>query len=60
MTDDTRKTADMIDAEKRRTLDTLVKGAAFAGPIVASFTMDGLAISKAQAQVANGSGVTPA
>jgi len=60
MTDETPKTADTIDAEKRQTLDNLVKGAAFAGPIVASFAMDGLAISKAQAQAANGSGFTPA
>ena len=57
MSDNTRRTADTIDAEKRRTLDNLVKGAAFAGPIVASFAMDGLAISKAQAQAANGSGL---
>jgi hypothetical protein len=59
MTDKTIKTADTIDAAKRETLDRLVKGAAFAGPVVASFAMDGLMVSRAQAQVATGSGVTP-
>ncbi|QCK87801.1 hypothetical protein E8L99_19600 [Phreatobacter aquaticus] len=53
------KTIGQIDASKRETLDKLVKSAAFATPIVASFAMDGLKISKAQAQVANGSGVVP-
>ncbi|QCK87802.1 hypothetical protein E8L99_19605 [Phreatobacter aquaticus] len=53
------KTIGQIDASKRETLDRLAKGAAFATPIVASFAMDGLKISKAQAQVANGSGVAP-
>ncbi|QCK87803.1 hypothetical protein E8L99_19610 [Phreatobacter aquaticus] len=49
-----------IDSAKRATLDRLAKGTAFVAPIVASFAMDGLNISKAQAQVANGSGVVPA
>jgi hypothetical protein len=56
MVDQTRKSADTIDAAKREMLDRIVKGAAFAGPVVASFALDGLKISKAQAQVANGSG----
>jgi hypothetical protein len=58
MVDQTRKSADTIDAAKREMLDRIVKGAAFAGPVVASFALDGLKISKAQAQVANGSGAT--
>lgn len=57
MTDDTRKAVDAIDPAKRDTLDRLVKGAAFVVPVVASFAMDGLKISRAQAQVANGSGL---
>ena len=46
-----------IDAAKRETLNRLIKGTAFVAPIVASFAMDGLTISKAQAQPANGSGI---
>jgi hypothetical protein len=56
---DKGRTAETIDPAKRATLDRLAKGAAFAVPVVASFAMDGLKISKAQAQVANGSGVQP-
>ena len=41
---------------KRQTLSRLITGTAFVAPIVASFAMDGLTISKAQAQPANGSG----
>ena len=57
MTDETRKNVDSIDPAKRETRDRLVKGAAFAGPMVASFAMDGLKMSRAQAQVANVSGL---
>ncbi len=57
MNNDNSKATAAIDASKRETLDRMVKGAAFAAPIVATFAMDGLKISKAQAQVANGSGV---
>jgi hypothetical protein len=57
--DNNRKAIEVVDASKRETLDRMVKGAAFATPIVATFAMDGLKISKAQAQVANGSGVAP-
>ncbi|QCK87798.1 hypothetical protein E8L99_19585 [Phreatobacter aquaticus] len=53
------KALEGIDSSKRATLDKLVKGAAFATPVVASFAMDALVVSRAQAQVANGSGVTP-
>jgi hypothetical protein len=45
-----------IDESKRRTLLRLGLGAAFVAPIVASFSMDGLTISKVHAQAANGSG----
>ena len=47
-----------IDEQKRRTLIRLGLGAAFVAPIVASFSMDGLTISKVHAASANGSGVT--
>lgn len=47
-----------IDEGKRRTLVRLGLGAAFVAPIVASFSMDGLTISKVHAASANGSGVT--
>src|ERR1017187_8317219 len=46
-----------IDEAKRATLTRLITGSAFVAPIVASFAMDGLTISKAQALIANGSGV---
>jgi hypothetical protein len=45
-----------VDAGKRETLTRLITGTAFVAPIVASFAMDGLTISKAQASTANGSG----
>lgn len=45
-----------IDATKRETLSRLLKGTAFVAPVVASFAMDGLTVSKAQAAPANGSG----
>ena len=48
---------DGIDESKRRTLARLGLGAAFVAPIVASFSMDGLTISKVHAQSANGSGL---
>jgi hypothetical protein len=38
-----------VDAAKRETLRKLILGAAFAVPVVASFSIDGLIISKAQA-----------
>jgi len=38
-----------VDAAKRETLRKLILGAAFMIPVVATFSIDGLAISKAQA-----------
>jgi hypothetical protein len=46
-----------IDGSKRRTLTRLALGAAFVTPVVASFSMDGLTISKVHAASAKGSGV---
>jgi hypothetical protein len=40
---------DGLDASKRATLSRLATGAAFAAPVVASFTMQGLAIRPAHA-----------
>lgn len=51
------KALEGIDEAKRRTLMRLGLGAAFVTPIVASFTMDGLTISKVHAQTVNGSGL---
>jgi hypothetical protein len=45
-----------VDEAKRATLSRLLTGTAFVAPIVASFAMDGLTISKAQAGTPNGSG----
>jgi hypothetical protein len=45
-----------IDEGKRLTLRRLALGAAFVVPVVASFSMDGLTISKVHAAAANGSG----
>ncbi len=42
-----------VDESKRRTLIRLLRGAAFAAPIVASFSMDGLTISEVQAHNSN-------
>jgi hypothetical protein len=60
MTDNSKleKALTGIDERKRRTLIRLGLGAAFVAPIVASFSMDGLTISKVHAASANGSGVT--
>ena len=38
-----------VDESKRRTLIRLLQGAAFAVPVVASFSMDGLTISEVHA-----------
>jgi hypothetical protein len=46
-----------IDESKRRTLMRLGLAAAFVTPIVASFSIDGLTISKVHAKAANGSGL---
>jgi hypothetical protein len=47
-----------IDAGKRATLRRLITGTAFVAPVVASFAMDELTISKAIAKPGNGSGFT--
>jgi hypothetical protein len=47
-----------MDEGKRRTLIRLGLGAAFVAPIVASFSMEGLTISKVHAQSRDGSGMT--
>jgi hypothetical protein len=47
-----------MDESKRRTLIRLGLGAAFVTPIVASFSMEGLTISKVHAASRDGSGVT--
>jgi hypothetical protein len=47
-----------INESKRRTIIRLGLGVAFVTPLVASFSMDGLTISKVHAAAANGSGVT--
>jgi hypothetical protein len=49
-----------VDEAKRATLTRLLTGTAFVTPIAASFAIDGLTISKAQAFIANGSGFLPA
>ena len=47
-----------VDGAKRATLTRLLTGTAFVAPVVASFAIDGLTISKAQAAgPANGSGI---
>jgi hypothetical protein len=49
-----------LDASKRATLSRLATGAAFAAPVVASFTMQGLAIRPAQAgSSVGGSNIPP-
>jgi hypothetical protein len=45
-----------IDAAKRSTLTRLIAGTAFVTPVVASYAIDALSISKAQAGAPNGSG----
>jgi hypothetical protein len=45
-----------FNAEKRATLVRLITSTAFAAPIVSSFAMDALTISKAHASPGNGSG----
>jgi hypothetical protein len=46
-----------VDDAKRATLTRLLTGTAFVAPIVASFAMDGLTVSKAQAAPPNSSGL---
>jgi hypothetical protein len=46
-----------LDEKKRATLKKLGLGAAFVVPVVASFSLEGLTISKVHAQAPTGSGV---
>jgi hypothetical protein len=46
-----------VDDARRAVLTGLITGTAFVAPIVASFAIDGLTISKARAFIPNGSGV---
>jgi len=48
-----------VDARKRETLSRLITGTSFVVPVVASFAMDALTISKAGAQPSNASGIRP-
>src|ERR1700739_3650121 len=63
MTDEHRKidqATSGLDESKRATLTRLVTGTAFVAPVVASFAMDGLTISKAVAAAnGTGSGIAP-
>jgi hypothetical protein len=55
----TKEALDGLDPSKRATLSRLATGAAFAAPVVASFTMQGLAIRPAHAaSSAGGSNIT--
>ncbi|HLH96352.1 MAG TPA: tail fiber domain-containing protein [Xanthobacteraceae bacterium] len=46
-----------VDARKRAALTRLLAGTAFVAPVVASYAIDALSISKARAVTANGSGI---
>jgi hypothetical protein len=60
MTEDSKREQALkgIDEGKRRTLMRLGLAAAFVTPVVASFSMEGLTISKVHAASRDGSGVT--
>lgn len=47
------KSLEAVDAEKRQTLRRLIAGAAFAVPIVTSFSIDGLTVNPAMALPGN-------
>jgi hypothetical protein len=57
MTDNQDQGLSGLDEQKRQTLKRLGLGAAFVVPMVASFSLEGLTISKVQAAAPNGSGV---
>lgn len=44
-----------IDPERRQIVERILKTSAFAAPVIASFNLDGLTVSMAHAQTANGS-----
>ena len=47
-----------IDPNRRDAIERILKTSAFAVPVIASFNLDGLTVSMAHAQTANGSGIT--
>lgn len=51
--DELEQVLDRLDPKKRAFLKTLVVGTAFVVPTVASFSMDGLSLYEANAQVSN-------
>jgi hypothetical protein len=51
--DELEQVLDRVDLAKRAFLKKLVVGTAFVVPTVASFSMDGLSLYKANAQVSN-------
>ena len=51
--DELEQMLDRVDPKKRAFLKTLVVGTAFVVPTVASFSMDGLSLYEANAQVSN-------
>jgi hypothetical protein len=55
MTDDDRKTKalEQVDPEKRDFIRKVATGTAFAVPAVASFSMDGLTLNRANAATSN-------
>lgn len=44
-----------VDPDRRDVVRRILQTTAFAAPVVASFNLDGLTVSMAQAQTANGS-----
>jgi hypothetical protein len=44
---------DRVNPAKREAMRKIILGAAFAAPAIASFSLDGLTLSKAYGQVAN-------
>lgn len=52
--DKTKEALEGLDSAKRETLTRLVTGSAFVAPVVASFTMQGLAIRPAHAAASAG------
>lgn len=51
MSDKDDAVLDKVDPSKRAFVGKIVKGTAFAAPIVASFSLDGLTIGDAKAQI---------
>ena len=59
MSDKSKKKGDQllekIDPERRSVVERILKTSAFVAPVIASFNLDGLTVSMAHAQAANGS-----